>query len=87
MRCGRPWQRRNRRLHPDCRCAARWRPGVVLDPFFGAGTVGLEAERLGRDWIGIEINPAYRDLALQRITSARAHREEVMPKTKERSNT
>jgi DNA modification methylase len=36
------------------------RPGdVVLDPFFGSGTVGVVAENLGRDWIGIELNPDY----------------------------
>jgi site-specific DNA-methyltransferase (cytosine-N4-specific) len=35
-------------------------PGeFVLDPFFGSGTVGLVAERLGRRYIGIELNPAY----------------------------
>jgi len=35
-------------------------PGeFVLDPFFGSGTVGLVSERLGRRYIGIELNPAY----------------------------
>ncbi len=41
--------------------------GVVLDPFFGAGTVGLVAEQLGRDCIGIELNPSYIDIAERRI--------------------
>lgn len=41
--------------------------GVVLDPFFGAGTTGLVADRLGRDCIGIEINAAYRDIAIERL--------------------
>ena len=41
--------------------------GVVLDPFFGAGTTGLVADRLGRDCIGIELNPAYADMARRRI--------------------
>jgi DNA modification methylase len=40
---------------------------VVLDPFFGAGTVGLVAESLGRKWIGIELNPAYVAMADRRI--------------------
>lgn len=31
----------------------------VLDPFFGSGTVGLVAQRLGRKYIGIELNPLY----------------------------
>ena len=39
---------------------------VVLDPFFGSGTTGKVAERLGRDWIGIEVNPEYVALAEQR---------------------
>lgn len=42
-------------------------PCTVLDPFFGAGTTGLEADRLGRDCIGFEINPDYADLARKRI--------------------
>jgi DNA modification methylase len=56
-------------------------PGVVLDPFIGAGTTAMEAERLRRDWLGVELNPHYRELALERIASARA-REEVMHVTK-----
>lgn len=43
------------------------RPGdIVLDPFFGSGTTGEVAERLGRQWIGIELNPEYGKLAAQR---------------------
>jgi len=38
-----------------------------LDPFFGAGTVGLAAEKLGLKWKGIEINKEYIELAYQRI--------------------
>lgn len=41
--------------------------GTVLDPFFGAGTTGLVADRLQRDCIGIELNPAYADIAERRI--------------------
>jgi DNA modification methylase len=41
--------------------------GTVLDPFFGAGTTGLVADRLGRDCIGIELNPAYAEIARKRI--------------------
>jgi DNA modification methylase len=32
---------------------------TVIDPFFGSGTVGKVAERLGRKWVGVELNPAY----------------------------
>lgn len=41
--------------------------GLVLDPFFGAGTTGLVADRLQRDCIGIELNPAYAEIARKRI--------------------
>lgn len=58
-------------LLPACTCASTARPGVVLDPFLGAGTVGLVAERHGRDWVGIEINPAYATIAEQRLAAAR----------------
>jgi len=42
--------------------------GTVLDPFGGAGTTGLVADRLQRDAILIELNPAYCTLAADRIT-------------------
>ncbi len=43
------------------------RPGdTVLDPFFGSGTVGEVCERLGRKWVGIEINPEYVAMAQKR---------------------
>jgi DNA modification methylase len=46
----------------------------VLDPFFGAGTVGVVAEQNGRDWLGIELNPEYAAIAEQRIKTARKKR-------------
>lgn len=44
-------------------------PSVVLDPFSGAGTTGLVANRLGRDYIGVELNPEYIEIAQKRIIS------------------
>jgi hypothetical protein len=41
--------------------------GTVLDPFSGAGTTGLVADRLGRDAILIELNPAYATMAQNRL--------------------
>lgn len=41
--------------------------GVVLDPFFGAGTTGLVADRLGRHCTGIELNPEYVRIAERRL--------------------
>lgn len=47
------------------------KPGdVVLDPFFGTGTTGAVAKRLGRNFIGIEREPAYVDVAQERIAAA-----------------
>jgi DNA modification methylase len=46
------------------------RPGdMVLDPFGGAGTTGLVADRLGRSATLIELNPEYARLARERITA------------------
>ena len=41
--------------------------GTVLDPFGGAGTTGMVADRLGRNAILIELNPEYADMAERRI--------------------
>ncbi len=47
---------------------ASTKPGdVVLDPFFGTGTTGAVAKRLGRQWIGIERDPDYVAAATERI--------------------
>jgi site-specific DNA-methyltransferase (adenine-specific) len=50
-----------------CECRARRQPGLVLDPFFGTGTVGQVAREHGRDWLGIELNPVYVGLAETRL--------------------
>ncbi len=49
--------------------------GWCSDPFMGAGTVGVVAERLGRRWLGIELSEEFIGLAEQRIAGARAERE------------
>jgi site-specific DNA-methyltransferase (adenine-specific) len=82
--CGRPWHRATQvidgrklatgPLHATCTCQAEWKPGVVLDPFLGSGTVAIAAETHERDWIGIELNPDYAALAERRITASRAER-------------
>jgi DNA modification methylase len=44
------------------------RPGdIVLDPFMGSGTVAEVAERLGRRWLGCELNPDYSSLQQRRL--------------------
>ena len=81
-RCCLPWRRATIRelgataargaLQPSCTCGAPGEPGLVLDPFLGAGTTAIAAERLGRDWLGIELNPEFAALAEQRLEQARA---------------
>ena len=41
--------------------------GLVLDPFSGTGTTAVVAQKLGRRWLGIELNPAYCTMARQRL--------------------
>ena len=41
--------------------------GIVLDPFLGSGTTAAVAKKLGRNWIGIEIEPTYIKAAEKRI--------------------
>ena len=65
--CGAPWVR-TQKWAPSCQCSAGSPvPATMLDPFGGAGTVGLVADRLGRDSITIEISPDYADMAQRRI--------------------
>ncbi|WP_172300345.1 site-specific DNA-methyltransferase [Pseudoruegeria sp. HB172150] len=53
---------------------ATTKPGdVVLDPFFGTGTTGAVAKMLGRDFIGIEREEAYRKVALKRLDKVRRY--------------
>jgi modification methylase len=55
------------------------KPGdVVLDPFFGTGTTGAVARRLGREWIGIERERRYVSVARARIDSTLALDESAM---------
>jgi site-specific DNA-methyltransferase (adenine-specific) len=50
-----------------CMRAGSLKNDVVLDPFFGSGTVGIVAKRLMRRYVGIELNPDYVTLAGKRI--------------------
>lgn len=55
------------KLVEPCILAGCPKGGTVLDPFVGSGTAGIVAKRLGRDFIGIEINPDYCQMAVSRI--------------------
>ncbi|AGA64087.1 Modification methylase [Liberibacter crescens BT-1] len=51
---------------------ASTKPGdIILDPFFGSGTTGAIAKKLGRNFIGIEREQAYIDIATQRIEAVK----------------
>lgn len=59
-------------LLATCDCNAPSEPAIVLDPFMGAGTTAVAAEKHGRDWLGVELNPDFAQLANDRISAARA---------------
>ena len=55
------------------------KPGdVVLDPFFGSGTTGAVARKLGRNWIGIEQDKKYVRIAQKRIDAVQEADEEAI---------
>lgn len=88
-RCRLPWKRRVIRalggtairaaITPTCACKAASEPGLVLDPFMGSGTTAVAAEKLGRDWLGIELNPDFAELARNRIASTGHHQFTPLP--------
>ena len=49
-----------------------WTHGTVLDPFMGSGTTGVACVKLGRKFIGIEIDEGYFEIACERIRKAYA---------------
>jgi DNA modification methylase len=59
---------------PSCSCDAAIIPCIVLDPFMGAGTTGVVADRLNRVAIGIELSPKYARMAKRRIARDRLER-------------
>lgn len=55
--------------YTSCGCEAGFSGGIVLDPFMGAGTTGLVAKQLNRNYVGIELNPEYIKMAEARIAA------------------
>ena len=51
--------------------------GTVIDPFMGSGTTGAAAKRLGRNFVGIEINSEYCEIARKRIEKATDFYEQI----------
>ncbi|MHB8339799.1 MAG: DNA-methyltransferase [Mycobacteriales bacterium] len=80
--CQAPWRQQTLRaigglatrgvLGPSCACREGGEPGLVLDPFMGAGTTALVAETLERDWLGVELNPDFVALTEARLEDQRA---------------
>ena len=71
--CRAPWKRAAESelgWQPTCTCENNDGSGkcIVLDPFAGSGTTLLVAERLGREGVGIEINPEYVEMANRRLS-------------------
>lgn len=54
------------KLIEPCILAGSRTNDIVFDPFFGSGTTGEVAQRLGRQWIGCELNPEYEKLQMKR---------------------
>ena len=97
--CGQPWRRSTAtviyldgqpqaRPFVSCGCGAPTRPGLVLDPFGGSGTVAEVARSLGRDWLLIELNPDYAALARDRLDTheGRTHRHTSTSTTRRRGS-
>ena len=55
------------KLIEPCILAGCPKGGVVLDPFSGSGTTGIVAINNGRNYIGLELNPEYAEMSLERI--------------------
>ena len=60
------------KLIEPCVLAGSEKGGIVLDPFFGSGTTGAVAKRLSRNYIGIDLNPKFCEIAKKRIEKVKA---------------
>jgi adenine-specific DNA-methyltransferase len=70
------WRYTGNKLHPTQKPLSVLKPlvtafsrvgGLVLDPFAGSGSSLLAAKNLGRDWLGIELDPGYHAIASDRL--------------------
>ena len=55
------------KLIEPCILAGSPSGGLVLDPFLGTGTVAAVAKRLGRCYLGVDLNPTYVEIATERV--------------------
>lgn len=52
---------------PTCGCDAEIKPGIALDPMAGTGTTLATAKKFGRNFVGIDLNPDYVEMAQKRV--------------------
>lgn len=70
------WPRTANEYHPTekpvglMKMVAEWTRGEIIDPFMGSGTTGVAAVQMGRNFIGIEREPKYFEIACKRIEDA-----------------
>jgi len=74
-----------KRVHPTQKpialmewCISLVKGETILDPFMGSGTTGVACVKTGRKFIGIELDPAYCEIAKQRIEKALADRKQAV---------
>lgn len=68
-------------IHLACpKVTPEGRPGLILDPFCGSGTTGVAAVKGGWDFIGIEMEPEYAEIARARIAHAEAEAQAAAPR-------
>ncbi len=72
MQRGKAYQNHTTGWAPTCSCPNNDGSGrcIILDPFMGSGTTALVAFENGRDYVGIEINPEYVEMANRRLGKA-----------------
>lgn len=85
---------KNGRVHPNekpvalmARLLRKCPTGIVLDPFMGSGTTGVACAKMGRKFIGIEIDERYFDIACRRIEAAYAQPDMFISQPKRREET
>jgi DNA modification methylase len=87
--CGAPWRRLVKRAEPigwraSCDCPGTDPvPAIVLDPFLGAGTTALVADRLGRDCVGLELSRSYAKMAARRAAKERTAPQSLAPSSQQ----
>jgi len=80
--CGAPWERAGDIWRPTCQCSSKVvNRSVVMDIFSGSATTGMVALQNGRNYIGIDANPDYLDLAKARILGQMAPQKTSKPES------